>query len=373
MYEENHKYQDLLALLQRANMRLEFAEKIAKLGYWEIDIKHKKIYWSAEIYNILQIDTSESSSKRNLLKNKIFPEDIPLYKEKLYSLIKYHKPIEGILRLQHKDKAITYCQFRAAFQEKENKISGTLQDITTTIEVHKALENAKLKSETAAKAKSYFLAQASHDLRQPMQALGLFISSLKDEHPLTSKQQKLIMKIEESVNNLRYLLDNLLDISRLDSGGIICKKQVADIGVLFHRLNLEFSELALVHNISFECKPCHYAIETDILLLERILRNLLSNAFKFAKSHVKLGCVVCNDNLEVYVSDDGVGIKTEEQNKIFEEFYQTQEGQKKSGSSGLGLTIVQKMADLLGIKINLYSEVNVGSRFSFSLPLYKPN
>ena len=369
MDNEKQTCLQLLLQLQKVTNRLDFAEKIAKIGYWEIDIRHRRIYWSDEVYRILRIDDKNSSIKRNLIRSKIFPEDIPLYKQKIQELVKFHKKIEGNIRLLHKDSTITYCQYRASYNKEEDKINGTLQDITTMVEIHQALEQAKLDAEQANKAKSYFLAQASHDLRQPMQALGLFVNSLSEEEPLTIRQKELIKKIEASVGNLKHLLDSLLDLSKLESGGIIPKQQEFDIGNLFHRLSFEYYELSKMQGISFECEPCHYIVRADEILVERIIRNLISNAMKFTNNKVVLGCDKLAEKVEIFVLDNGAGIPKEEQDKIFQEFYQTKDGKNKVGSSGLGLTIVKKIADIIGENIKLYSETGKGSKFSFSLPL----
>ncbi len=362
---DNLKLSDML---QRVSARLEFAEKTAKLGYWEIDINQRIIYWSAEMYRILKVEESDSSSKRKLLERRIFKEDIPVYRSKISELLKHRRQVEGNLRLKYDKGEISYCQFRAEYHKDSRKISGTLQDITSMIEIHIALNKAKINAEQAVKAKSYFLAQASHDLRQPMQALTLFVDALQEDEGLSRRQQQLVSKIEASAHNLKYLLDSLLDLSKLESGGIECQQQEFNIGTLLYRLSMEYADLAKMHHIMFKIQPCSCKVSADPLLTERILRNFLGNALKFTKNKILLGCKKKGKYLEICVIDNGKGIPENEQKNIFQEFYQIKEAQGEEIGAGLGLTISAKLARLMGTSISLKSVPGKGSCFSFALP-----
>lgn len=169
---------------------------------------------------------------------------LPLYHQKLHELVHSGKPVDGILRLRRSDDAVIYCTFKAAMlrEGERNKIAGTFQDITKLIEMQKDLEKAKRSAEASDRSKSYFLAQASHDLRQPMQALRIFISTLEEE-PLDNRQKELLGKISASADNLNNLLDNLLDISKLDSEGFEACLGNFDISDLLKNIFLNFTKL----------------------------------------------------------------------------------------------------------------------------------
>ncbi len=355
--------------LQKTRRRLSFAEKVTNLGYWELELSTKKLYWSAEMYRIFGEKGPIISPMRNLFKERMYPDDIPFYKAKLRELLKTEKNVEGTLRIYNQHNKLLYCAFKAGiiYENHKKLIAGTFQDITNHVEIQQELQKAKKRAEELSDAKSYFLAQASHDLRQPMQALRLFISSLKDEQ-LTIMQKMLVNKIEDSAINLHTLLDNLLDISKIEAGGVKYQPQFFDVGELIIRLAKEYEELALKQNISFKYIPTHKTIYSDPILLERLLRNLLNNAFKYTRNKVLLGIKNTQESIMIKIIDNGRGISPKEQEKIFEDFYQSpQQPVCRIQGVGLGLGIVKRIAKLLKTQIHIFSQPGKGSCFYFSL------
>lgn len=371
--EDITERRQLADLLIETSQRLNFAERTAKLGYWELDLKAKKIFWSAEMFNIFGVQGKNISVKKNIIKEQIIKEDLPLYKEKLRQLIKFGQPVDGQIRIKRSDGKIAYCFFKASLIEHDDihKIAGTFQDLTDLIEIQKALEAARATAERLNRAKSYFLAQASHDLRQPMQALAIFIDTLLEEN-LTPEQLSLAQKIHASAENLRNLLDNLLDISKLEAGGVEAQKLEFNIGSLMSNILKEYKEIAAKRHIKLKVIPCHRQVYSDPILLERIIRNFLSNAFKYTKDKILVGCRKSGDKLKLMVIDNGAGISSAETKLIFEEFYQSSDipGNKKNGS-GLGLTIVRKIADILGAGVGVMSDVGRGSCFYLEMNIPK--
>lgn len=368
--EDITERRQLSQLLENTYRRLNFAEKIAKLGYWEVDLNAKKIFWSAEMFNLFGVDAKTISMKRNIIKEQMFKEDLPLYRQKLRELIKLGRPIEGMVRIQKPNGQIAHCFFKASLVVYEHKkqIAGTFQDLTNLIEIQHALEKARQTAEGLSKAKSHFLAQASHDLRQPMQALNIFITTLAEEN-LSLRQQSLVSKIGASAENLRLLLDNLLDISKLEAGGVVAHNYEFDIGDLLEKLLKEYQELAKSQNINLKSVNCSYHLYSDPILIERILRNFLSNAFKYTKNKILVGCRLYKKHLRIEVVDNGYGIGDEEQEQIFEEFFQSRNvPHNLQQGSGLGLTIVKKIADILGCNVGVNSKVNQGSCFYLEIP-----
>lgn len=371
--EDITERRQLSEVLLETSQRMNFAERTAKLGYWELDLKVKKILWSAEMFNIFGVQGKNISVKKNIIKEQIIKEDLPLYKEKLRLLLKQGQPVEGRVRIKRGNGNIAYCFFKASLikHDEIQKIAGTFQDLTDLIEIQNALEKAKATAERLNCAKSYFLAQASHDLRQPMQALAIFIDTLLEEN-LTDEQLSLVRKIHASAENLRNLLDNLLDISKLEAGGVEAQKMEFNIGSLLANILQEYKDIATKKGIILKLVPCHQQIDSDPILLERIIRNFLSNAFKYAKNKIVVGCRRHGNKLRLMVIDNGAGINSAERNLIFEEFYQSSNipDNKKSGS-GLGLTIVRKIADILGIKVGLTSQIGRGSCFYLEIDIAK--
>ncbi len=355
--------------LKQVSSRLNFAENIAQLGYWEFDWRHKRIYWSAQMYKIFGLNPQTVHYKRNIFKDYVYPNDLPQYWENLKKLIRHRQPVEGQLRIRRADNTLIYCAYKASIMQ--DKIAGTFQDITQFIKIQQELEKAKFSAEKANRDKSYFLAQASHDLRQPMQALNIFIATLFEEG-LSSRQHEILSKIETSAHNLNNLLNNLLDISKLESGGIKYEPQEFNIGQLIKNISHEYSELASCKHIKFHALVHNGEVYSDPILIERIIRNLLSNAFKYAKSKIVLGCKRQQDYIRIMVLDNGPGISDDDKSKIFDEFYQSpQITDNRKHGAGLGLTIVSKIATVIDTKIEITTIPGRGCCFSFLLPLLK--
>lgn len=360
---------ELGSILHETTMRLNFAEKIARIGYWEMDLKARQIFWSSEMFRIFDVDARHISTKRNIIKEQIFSDDLPIYKSKLRELLKFGRPVEGRVRIKRRSGQITYCFFKADIIKLPNqsKIAGTFQDLTELLETQKALDKARQIAEQANRAKSYFLAQASHDLRQPLQALNIFINLLEEEN-LPERQKTLVEKIGASANSLRNLLDNLLDISKLEVGGTSVHKSVFNIGQLLENIIAEYQDIAADKQIDLQFVPCRSKVYSDPVLIERIIRNYLSNALKYTQNRLLIGCRRSNSKLKITVNDNGPGIKLDEQKLIFDEFYQSGNipDNKKNGS-GLGLTIVKKISDLLGAEVGVDSKIGEGSTFWLEL------
>ncbi len=351
---------ELQEFFSSAPKRLAFMEKLAGLGYWELDLKARRFSCSEEVYRMIGANSEE---QRNLSLKDILP--ICEYK-KFFKKLRRLSHTKGQnsfeLSLQTLDGQLRHCQIRAAFFSVRSQeiLAGTLQDLTPLIE-------ARDKMARADKEKSYFLAQASHDLRQPLQALLLFMD-LFETGNLSDEQLKIWQKICQTTENLKNLLNNVLDLSKLQYGGTeVCKKPY-NIGILLSDLGQEFQDIAACQDLAFEFSICNVVIFTDPFLLERILRNLLSNALKFAATKVSICCRVEKSFVEIEVCDDGEGISLEEQKSIFNEFYRGTNAKKaKADGAGLGLAIVQKISRLLQAEIRVQSEPQKGSRFYLKL------
>ncbi len=229
-----------------------------------------------------------------------------------------------------------------------------------------ALQNA----DQAHRARSRFLATASHDLRQPLQSLALLNGSL---HRIVtdSTASEALAQQDLAINAASRLVNALLDISKLESGAI--KPEVTDlpIGDLFEELRQEFATLAASKGLVLRVDPCPEWVRSDRSLLGQILRNLIANAIKYTRDgSVRLRCLCDSATARVQVLDTGVGIPPEHLPHIFDEFYQVGVEPKKSRDGyGLGLSIVSRLVKLLGLKIDVQSEPGRGSVFSLELPV----
>jgi len=232
------------------------------------------------------------------------------------------------------------------------------------------LVEQKQRAEEANIAKSIFLAAASHDLRQPLHSLSLFTGIL-EERINESENRDIVTNINKSVSALEDLFSALLDISRLDAQVVVPKVTCFDLSKLMQRLGNEFTPMFKEKGINFRLHCQQLAVETDPVLLETIVRNLVSNSLRYTNSgFVSVTCVKRANHVKIKISDSGVGIPKEKQTDIFKEFYQLQNPERdRRKGLGLGLAIVNRLVTLLGHELKLISIPNKGTTIIVKLPV----
>jgi two-component system CheB/CheR fusion protein len=229
---------------------------------------------------------------------------------------------------------------------------------------------ANAQAQSASLGKSRFLAAASHDLRQPLQTLsllqGLLAKKVKDNEAL-----QLIARSDEALMAMSGMLNTLLDINQLEAG--VIRPEIIDFPVndLLESLKTEFGYHTKSKGLDWQVRPCSLAVRTDPRLLDQMIRNLLSNAVKYTrKGKILLGCRRRGGKLRIEVHDTGLGIPAGQLRAIFEEFHQVDNPARElSRGLGLGLAIVQRLADLLGLEVDVRSREGRGSTFSIDVPL----
>ena len=253
------------------------------------------------------------------------------------------------------------------------------KDISTQKAFELQLIAAKDKAEQSDRLKTAFLQNMSHEIRTPMNAIMGFSSLLADYYNDKESLAKFAEIINVRCNDLLEIIDDILNISKIESGHLTLNYEPCDLNQTFSELSLFFTEYQKRNNklnIQFELKMCDLAKNKTVLVdkgkLKQILINLISNAFKFTKSGSIEGvCQVENNNtLLFYVRDTGVGIPAGKQEAIFERFTQLHHYElQNTGGTGLGLSIVKGLVKLLNGKVWLESEPNMGSTFYFSMPV----
>jgi Na+/proline symporter/signal transduction histidine kinase len=273
-------------------------------------------------------------------------------------------------------------------------IVTTVTDITPSVEAAEALERAnatlemrvrertteltrlnaelaraKADAEEANVSKTRFLAAASHDILQPLNAARLYVTSLI-ERQRGPEDAKLIANIDASLEAVEEIFGALLDISRLDTGAMRPDLANFRIEEILRQLEVEFTPLAREKGLDLTFAPCSLAVRSDRRLLRRLLQNLVSNAIKYTPSgRVLVGCRRKGDALRIEVYDTGLGIPQSKKQVIFREFQRLDEGAKVARGLGLGLSIVERIARVLNHKVAVRSTVGRGSRFSVAVPL----
>ena len=223
-------------------------------------------------------------------------------------------------------------------------------------------ENARRAAEEANLAKSRFLAQASHDLRQPVHAIGLFLSNLK-QTGLAQNQLLIVDRIDRSLQGVAGLFRSLLDISTLDSGGLVPQLEPVSIAQLFVELKQQNQESADWSETDLKFLPSDLTILTDRALLTTVIQNLISNAIKYAPGRsIRIGCRRKGHTLSILVCDCGDGIDDRHLPHLFDEFYQVRNlGDADKQGVGLGLSIVKRLTTLLGLEITITSRIGHGT------------
>mgnify|MGYP001398094021 CR=1 FL=1 len=232
------------------------------------------------------------------------------------------------------------------------------------------LQTAKLDAERANKAKSVFLASASHDLRQPLNAMQMYIAALQSK-----VKDKEILRIIEDINSVSIstarLLNALLDVSELEVGAIKPRKEVFSVNNILISIFQSFLPLAKDKELDFRVVPSSLYVESDPALLERILGNFMSNAIRYTdKGSVLIGCRKRGDKVSIEVWDTGCGISDDQMSLIYEDFYQVENKERDRGKGlGLGLALAKRLADSLKHTIDSKSRLGSGSYFSVNVDL----
>lgn len=252
-------------------------------------------------------------------------------------------------------------------------ISESIRLHFDNMELVERLRQEKQRAEQAVVAKSRFLASASHDLRQPLHALGLFVEAQQQEK-LSPAAEDLRRQMGASVEALGGLINGLLDMSKLEAGTLETAPRPLALAPTFRRLEREFSASAEAKGLRLELEPGHYWVVSDPQHLERILRNLLDNALKYTDSgSIRVQCREQEDRLAIEVTDTGIGIDAATKKRIFDEFFQAGNPERDSTKGlGLGLSIVRGLAERLGHSVEVESTPGEGSRFLLWVPRTPP-
>ena len=285
----------------------------------------------------------------------------------------YSAELAGLLALIVSLTALLGGNYRQAMSrviELKLEMSGLLVQLRAEKQFAEA---ARRDAEIANRAKTQFFAAASHDLRQPLHAMGLFAEALR-QRTRDSEVAPLVNSINESVDALEGLFSELLDMTRIDSGAVEVHARSFELGDMLRKLRLHFEPNAFEKGLALRLRGAQQVVHADPVLVERIVRNLVSNAIRYTDDGtVLVGCRRRGRKVLLQVWDSGPGIAPDQQARIFEEFYQVpQQGAPAPGQRkglGLGLAIVKRLADLIDAPLTLQSWPGRGSVFALELPI----
>jgi PAS domain S-box-containing protein len=248
-------------------------------------------------------------------------------------------------------------------------VAAAIRDVTERVRAQEEFRAVQSLADAANRAKSRFLATASHDLRQPVQALALLNAALR-RNPSEEDRTQILDLQERSTAAMTRLLNALLDISRLESGAIRAEARDFRLAELLGDLGLEFRELAANKGLGLDIEATDANIQSDPELVRQALKNLLSNAIKYTNhGRVRVNVQARDSAVRIEVQDSGIGIPQDQLGHIFEEFFRVDgPANAQRDGYGLGLSIVQRVMALLGTQLEVQSEPGRGSSFAFELP-----
>ena len=248
----------------------------------------------------------------------------------------------------------------------EKRVRDRTEELTR---LNTELAVAKSAAEDANISKTRFLAAASHDILQPLNAARLYVTSLV-ERQSGGEVARLVENIDDSLESIEEILGALLDISRLDAGVLTPQMSCFKMADLMRSLEIEFAPVARAKGLQLTFVPCSLPVQSDRLLLRRLLQNFISNAVKYTpRGRVLVGCRRHGQSLRIAVYDTGVGIPVLKRGEIFKEFHRLEQGARIARGLGLGLSIVERLARVLNHGIALDANASGGSVFSVTAPI----
>ncbi|KIL99507.1 Sensory box histidine kinase/response regulator [Paramagnetospirillum magnetotacticum MS-1] len=285
-----------------------------------------------------------------------------------YSEITERKLADIRLRDSEHRLKIAARELQQANESLERRVDQRTAELSAA---NQALHLAKISAELANASKTKFLAAASHDLHQPLNAARLFVAALAEHDGMDRNNRDLVSSIDNALEAIDGLLRALFDISKLDAGVMTADFADFEVAPLLDQLRKEYLPQARDNGIDLRVMPCRAAIRSDPRLLARILRNFLSNALRYTeKGRILLGCKRSGNRLLIGVWDSGIGVPEEKLAEIFQEFQQVAlPGRRREKGMGLGLAIVERISRLLDHPITVHSRLGVGSSFSISVPV----
>lgn len=366
---------------ERTRLALEAAQRLAHVGSFERTFDSEQFYWTEELYHIHGLDPDGPPVTMDLFLQHIHPGDRDRVQRLLDKAIRTRQRSYSFeyraVRPDGVERNVTASgEFTYDADGTPVKMIGSIQDITAQKRIQAALERAKLDAETANRAKTEFLSSMSHELRTPMNAVLGYTQLLlqNKKEPVSTRQQRQLNQILKSGQHLLNLINDILDLSRIESGRVeLAIRDLPLDKVVAECLGLVDS-LAARNRISIVDKTrgkSPFVVHCDDVRLKQAMVNLLSNAIKFNRmgGKVTIDCEERRDgSIRISIEDTGNGIPLTRQRELFEPFSRLDATQRGIEGTGIGLAISKQLIERMGGKIGFTSEVGVGSTFWIDVP-----
>lgn len=393
--------------LRLSETRLKNAQRIAHVGSWEWDIANDRVHWSEELLDIFEISKADFGGTYAAYLQKVHPLDREATEVAVRAALIDGVPMDIEQRVLMPDGAEKYLHVRGDLQRDgkglATSLSGTAMDISARRRAAEALREAnerlefrvrertaelavaKERAESADRLKSAFLATMSHELRTPLNSIIGFTGMVLQElaGPLNAEQSKQLSMVQSSARHLLSLINDVLDISKIEAGEMEIRLRAFDLGAMVANVAAVVEPLAQKKglNLRLETPGSPVTVMSDQRRVEQVLLNLLNNAVKFTEQgevklsaeilpvHVLLPGTEPQPCIQFRVIDTGIGIVSFELQNLFKPFRQIDNDSSRGHEgTGLGLHICRRLADLLGADIRAESRLGVGSTFTFVIP-----
>jgi len=372
--------------LKQISTRLALATRAGGVGVWEFDIVNKILLWDEQMFEIYGVKKNEKGNAYKTWRKSIHPDDVNRNDTEIDLAVKGIKEFDTEYRIVWPNGSIHNVRVLATVQRDETgnqiRMIGTNWDITEQKKNEAVLLNAKLEAEMANKSKSLFLANMSHEIRTPLNAIIGFSQLMNRDTELSNVQKDYITSIIRAGEHLLTLINNILELSKVEAGRIILNSGNVDLYALIEDIQMIFKERVEYKHLQFIIEKANdlpRIIFVDEHKLRQIMINLIGNAIKFTdEGGIAIRVRVDKNNNEfsklvVEIQDSGCGIAENELSKLYKHFVQTSSGIKKSSGTGLGLALSRELAILMGGDISVNSTLGKGSIFTFNVKIKEGN